>query len=78
MKQTTGKILKSDQVNIEGKYKLELSHGNHCSSESMNTTLKQPHVKIIENNDGYIVIQVICSCGEQINLKGEYNSNNKS
>ncbi len=26
MKQTTGKILKSDQVNVEGKYKLEMSH----------------------------------------------------
>ncbi len=36
----------------------------------MNSTLKSPQVKIIENNEGYVVIQVICSCGEQINLKG--------
>lgn len=75
MKQSTGKILKSDQVNIDGKYKLEFSHGNHCSPVSMNTTLRKPQVKIIENNEGYVVIQVICSCGQQINLKGEYNRN---
>ena len=77
MKQT-GKIIKSDQVNVEGKYKLALSHANHCSPESMNTTLKSPQVKIIENNEGYVIIQVICSCGERINLKGEYNNLNKT
>ena len=78
MKQTTGRILKSDQVNVEGKYKLEMSHVNHCSTGNMNSALKSPQVKIIENNEGYIVIQVTCSCGEQINLKGNYITQNKS
>ncbi len=78
MKQTTGRILKSDQVSIEGKYKIDLSQVNHCSPENMNTTLKSPQVKIIENNDGYVVIQVICSCGQQINIKGNYNAQKKS
>ncbi|MBN2588255.1 MAG: hypothetical protein JXA96_00200 [Sedimentisphaerales bacterium] len=78
MKQTTGRILKSDQVNIEGKYKLDVSQANHCSPQSMNTTLKSPQVKIIENNEGFVVIQVICSCGKHINLKGEYNAQDKS
>ena len=78
MKQTTGKIIKSDQVNIEGTYQLGLSQANHCSHESMNTTLRTPQVKIIENNDGYVVIQVTCSCGQKINLKGEYNALNNS
>lgn len=78
MEQTAGKILKSNQVNIEGKYKLELSQTNHRSHDSLNNTLKSPQVKIIENNEGYVVIQVICSCGEQINLKGNYITQNKS
>ncbi len=78
MEQTSGKILKSNQVNIEGKYKLELSQANHCSHDGLNNKLKSPQVKIIENNEGYVVIQVICSCGEQINLKGNYIAQNKS
>ncbi len=78
MEQTTKKILKSNQVNIEGKYKLELSQANHRSHDSLNNKLKSPQVKIIENNEGYVLIQVTCSCGEQINLKGNYITQNKS
>ena len=78
MKHTSGKILKSDQVVIDGKFKLDFSQFNHCTSDSMNTTLKSPQVNIIENNEGFIVIQVICSCGKEINLKGEYNPQNKA
>jgi hypothetical protein len=37
-----------------------------------------PKVKIVENNEGYVAIQVICSCGQQINLRGEYKEHNKS
>ena len=78
MTQTTAKILKSDQVNIEGKCRLGLSKDNHSTHGSMNTSLKAPQAKIIENNDGYVVIQVVCSCGKQINIRGEYNGLNKS
>ena len=78
MKQTTGKIIKSDQINIEGTYQIGLSQSNQCTHESLNTTLRKPEVKIIENNDGYVVIQVTCSCGQKINLKGEYNALSKS
>jgi hypothetical protein len=78
MAQTTGRILKGNQVNIEGKYQLGLSQANHSSPENMNTMLKSPQVRIIENNAGYVVIQVTCSCGEQITLRGEYNESHKS
>ena len=63
---------------VEGNYTLGLSQANHCSPGSMNTTLKAPQAKIIENNEGYVVIQVVCSCGEQINIRGEYNVTHKS
>ena len=78
MKQTTGRILKSNQVNVEGKCQLGLSHAVHSSHENINNTLQEPKVRIIENNEGYVVIQVICSCGEQINLKADYNIPNKN
>lgn len=73
MTQTTGKILKSDQVNFEGSYQLGLSQANHSTPENMNTIVKSPQVKILENNKGYVVIQVTCTCGKQIILRGEYN-----
>jgi len=78
MKQTTGRILKSNQIHVEGKCQLGLSQAGHSSHENMNTTLQEPKVRIIENNEGYVVIQVICSCGEQINLKADYNVPNKN
>ena len=78
MNHTTGRVLKSNQVNVEGKYKLEFSQANHSSCESMNIALKSPQVKIIENNEGHVIIQVICSCGEIINLRGEYNQQNQT
>ena len=78
MTQTTGRILKGSQVNIEGKYQLGFSQANHNSPENMNTIPVSPQVKIIENNDGYVIIQVVCSCGEQINLRGTYAAPNKS
>jgi len=78
MAQMTGRILKSNQVNIEGKYQLGLPQADHNSPENMNTTLHSPQARIIENNESYVVIQVICSCGKQINLRGEHNKPPKS
>ena len=72
MTQTTGRILKGSQVNMEGKYQLGLSQADHNSAPNMNTTVKEPQARIIENNEGHVVIQVVCSCGKQINIRGEY------
>lgn len=75
MAQAAGRILKSNEVNIEGTYQLGFSHADHKAAQNMNTTLKSPQAKIIENSDGYVIIQVVCSCGQQINLRGEYARN---
>ena len=64
--------MKRNQVNVEGEYRIGFSQVDHNSAHNMNTTLKSPQVKIIENNEGYVVIQVVCSCGKQINIRGEY------
>ena len=72
MTQVTGRILKSSQVNIEGKCQLGLSQANHSSAQNLKTSVRSPQAKIIENNEGYVIIQVTCSCGEQINIRGEY------
>lgn len=72
MAQTTVRILKSSQVNIEGKCLLGLPQKEHNSTLTMNTTVKQPQAGIIENNDEHVIIQVVCSCGKQINIRGEY------
>ncbi len=72
MTQAAGRILKGNQVNIEGTYQLGLSQADTKSAQNMNTTINSPQAKIIENNEGYVVIQVICSCGKQIDLRCEY------
>jgi hypothetical protein len=72
MTQTTGRILKGNQVNIEGKCRLGLSQANHNSAQNMNTMVNSPQARIIENNEEYVVIQVPCSCGKQITIRGKY------
>ena len=78
MTQTAGKILKGSEVNIEGKYQLGFSQAKHDTPENMNTMPVSPQAKIVENNEGYVVIQVVCSCGKHINLRGAYTAPQKS
>jgi hypothetical protein len=72
MTQPAGRILKGDQVNIEGTCQLGVPRGEHKSAQNMNVAAKSPQARIIENNEGHVIIQVVCSCGKQINLRGEY------
>ena len=78
MTQAAGRILKGNQVNIEGTYQLGLSQADTKSAQNMNTTINSPRAKIIENNEDYVVIQVVCSCGKQIDLRCEYAGSGQS
>jgi hypothetical protein len=68
MIQAKQRIIKGNDANIKGKYTIESPESTH----SINSVVKSPKVKIIENDAGYVVIQVNCSCGKDIYIKGEY------
>lgn len=72
MTQAAGRILKGNEVNIEGTYQLGFPQAEHKSVQNVNIAGKSPQVKIIENNEDFVIFQVVCSCGKQINIRGEY------
>lgn len=74
MIETSGHILKKDDVELGGQYQLNLEQSNLEVSEpeQSRATLSEPQARIIENQPGYAVLEVTCSCGAKVCLKCEY------
>lgn len=77
MVRTSGRILKSDDVKLEGQYQLDLaqaglSGGGSTPPQHRGGTLAAPQVHILENHPEYAVVEVTCSCGTKMCLRCEY------
>ena len=76
MTETSGQILKSDDVELEGRYLLELVQ-DECERgepEQTNDAAVVPQAQIIENHADHAVIEVVCSCGAKVNIRCDYAS----
>ena len=73
----TGRILKKDDVKLDGQFQLDLEQDNFESPEQVRTVTAvcEPHAQIIENQPDFAVIEVTCSCGAKVCLKCEYSNN---
>jgi hypothetical protein len=77
MVRTSERILKSDDVNLDGQYRLDVaqagfSGGGSTLPQHRSETLAAPQVHILENHPEYAVIEVTCSCGTKTCLRCEY------
>jgi hypothetical protein len=78
MQGTTGRILRSQDVKLEGQLKLELNHrktaanNNHNPPRNGNTTAVPPEVTIVENNPDFTVLRINCACGQQAHIRCEH------
>ena len=74
MTEISGRILKSDDVELDGQYRLGLVPDKSDTSGAghANAVMAAPQAQIIENHPGHAVIEVTCSCGAQVCLKCEY------
>jgi hypothetical protein len=69
---SAGRILKSNDVKLEGQFHLEVtSNGSHMPEPQAAASL-EPHVRVLENHPQYAVIEVTCGCGRKMSLKCEY------
>ncbi len=75
---TAGHILKSSEVNLEGRLQLDLISPHHANSKKRHTSSVSPHATIVESKPEFAVIEVTCSCGTKIQLKCEYAPNDSS
>ncbi len=72
MMQTTSRILKSEDVELEGQYHLDLGHSVSSAQHSKNTVAGTAKARILDNNNEYAVIELICSCGRKTIVRCEY------
>ena len=71
MKKTTGRVLKSDEVILEGRFCLG-SGQNVSGINNKESSNAAPQVKILENQNEYALISFTCSCGRQTLVRCEY------
>ena len=74
MVRTSGRILKSDDVKLEGQYHLDAAQVEFAGGQPQqrSAVLTAPKVRISENHPEYAVIEVTCSCGTKMYLRCEY------
>lgn len=74
MSKITGHILKSDEVKLEGRFRLDLAQvqSQKGGPKGQSPAPKIPQVRIVENNPEFADIEITCSCGIKTHLKCEY------
>ncbi len=72
MGKTAGRILKSDDVKLEGRFHLDLAQAKPARPQQAGAALAVPQARIVENHPEYAVIEVTCSCGTGMCLRCEY------
>ncbi len=72
MATAAGRILKSDEVKLEGRFLLDAAQAGLDSPKQQVAASSVPQVRILENHEQYAVIEIICSCGTRTSLKCEY------
>ncbi len=72
MVQTSNRILKSSDVEIEGRFPLDLGTSVHHAQSGRSAVTGAAKVRIIENQNDFAVIEVTCCCGRNTIVKCEY------
>jgi hypothetical protein len=74
MPKTAGHILKSDEIKLEGQFRLDVAQVQSQTGgpKEQSPALNAPQVRIVENHPEFADIEITCSCGRKTNLKCEY------
>jgi hypothetical protein len=70
----SGRILKSDDVKLEGQFHLDPARAASAGDGPQHSgdVLAAPQVRVLENHPEYAVIEVTCTCGTSTRLRCEY------
>ncbi len=63
-----GHILKSDSVNVEGRFSLD----TEAPPPGDDTTEGLDQARIVEQHEGYSIIELVCSCGRTLQIRCEH------
>lgn len=67
-----GRILKSKDVKVEGRFLLDVANLGSDLPKPQAAALTTPQVRVLENHPQYAVIEVTCGCGRKMSLKCNY------
>jgi len=71
MQKTTGRILKENEVKVQGQLQLNMKDLKFVPPQG-NGTKHNPECKIVEKNQNYALIEVVCACGAKMYLQCDY------
>jgi hypothetical protein len=72
--QPASRILKSDDVEVEGRLHLDLGAAGPSTPNGRNAAVGITKVRILENQNEYAVMEVTCSCGRKTVIRCDYNN----
>ncbi|MBN1796672.1 MAG: hypothetical protein JW804_08365 [Sedimentisphaerales bacterium] len=72
MIKAAGRILKSNDVKLEGRFHLDAANAGSNLPGQRAAALTKPQVRVVENNPKFAVIEITCCCGTKMSLKCEY------
>jgi hypothetical protein len=73
MTQSVSRVIKNGQIDIEGRFALDLGNfPSPAGQASKNAAAAPAKVRILENQDQYAVMEVTCSCGKKTIIRCDY------
>jgi len=63
-----GHILKHDRVEVEGQFSLE----RDIPPKGIEVVEGSDQARIIEQQDGYSIIELVCTCGRKMQIRCEH------
>ena len=72
MPKVTGRILKAEDVNLQGQFLLDVPQARPTLSRGKTAASATPQVRIVENHPDFAVIEIVCCCGARTSVKCEY------
>jgi hypothetical protein len=72
MMQTMNRILKSSEVEIDGRCNLNIGRPVSPAQTGKSNAGAAAKAKILDNNNEYTLIELTCSCGQKTLVRCEY------
>lgn len=72
MEKMAGRILKAEEVKLQGQYYLDAGGAPQNSASVSKTVSGTPQVRIVENNADYAIVEITCQCGDKTQVRCDY------
>ena len=72
MQATAGRILRSSDVNFEGRFHLDITSAASAGPKTNRAPSAAPQARIVQNDAQFALLEITCSCGAKTHVKCQY------